>query len=391
MISSRSSHILYGLMLFVMIARHTLYLEELLLVDRVLSILRFAFVPICIYLLVKNKTRTTRLDWGMVLYGCIILYSSIDHHILFADIVPFISTALDIFIIWTILRTFFANNDDFPIKALIISLSFLIYLNFVLLLLFQNGIWEGKEIDDANRYLLGGNYNQMGKAFILAIALNSIYTHRNAQLKKNLILLSVISVVSLLLVGSKTSTVGVIILISFTLLPTSKLRSAGLLAFAIVYCVFQVSVVLQGGEVTNPYVVDFVENVLHKDMTFTYRTDIWYQSVLSIAHSPVIGYGYQSPEWYEQEIGGVMPHNYVLSVLMKGGIVLLLCAIANILLAYRQYRIHNNYTHQILFITLFILLFMQLFEVYSFLIVAILFTCLSYIHLLDPNDKTTAV
>lgn len=391
MISSRSSHILYGLMLFVMIARHTLYLEELLLVDRVLSILRFAFVPICIYLLVKNKTRTTRLDWGMVLYGCIILYSSIDHHILFADIVPFISIALDIFIIWTILRTFFANNDDFPIKALIISLSFLIYLNFVLLLLFQNGIWEGKEIDDANRYLLGGNYNQMGKAFILAIALNSIYTHRNAQLKKNLILLSVISVVSLLLVGSKTSTVGVIILISFTLLPTSKLRSAGLLAFAIVYCVFQVSVVLQGGEVTNPYVVDFVENVLHKDMTFTYRTDIWYQSVLSIAHSPVIGYGYQSPEWYEQEIGGVMPHNYVLSVLMKGGIVLLLCAIANILLAYRQYRIHNNYTHQILFITLFILLFMQLFEVYSFLIVAILFTCLSYIHLLDPNDKTTAV
>lgn len=393
MISSKQSHILYGLMLFVLIARHTLYLEELLLVDRTLSLstLRFTFIPFCIYLLIKNKNKTTLLDLGMVLYGCIILYSSIDHHILFADIVPFISTALDIFIIWTILRTFFANNDDFPIKALIISLSFLIYLNFVLLLLFQNGIWEGKEIDDANRYLLGGNYNQMGKAFILAIALNSIYTHRNAQLKKNLILLSVISVVSLLLVGSKTSTVGVIILISFTLLPTSKLRSAGLLAFAIVYCVFQVSVVLQGGEVTNPYVVDFVENVLHKDMTFTYRTDIWYQSVLSIAHSPVIGYGYQSPEWYEQEIGGVMPHNYVLSVLMKGGIVLLLCAIANILLAYRQYRIHNNYTHQILFITLFILLFMQLFEVYSFLIVAILFTCLSYIHLLDPNDKTTAV
>lgn len=391
MISSRSSHILYGLMLFVIIARHTLYLEELLLVDRTLSTLRFTFIPFCIYLLIKNKNKTTLLDWGMVLYGCIILYSSIDHHILFANIVPFISTALDIFIIWTILRTFFANNDDFPIKALIISLSFLIYLNFVLLLFSPNGIWEGKEIDDANRYLLGGNYNQMGKAFILAIALNSIYTHRNAQLKKNLILLSVISVVSLLLVGSKTSTVGVIILISFTLLPTSKLRSAGLLAFAIVYCVFQVSVVLQGGEVTNPYVVDFVENVLHKDMTFTYRTDIWYQSVLSIAHSPVIGYGYQSPEWYEQEIGGVMPHNYVLSVLMKGGIVLLLCAIANILLAYRQYRIHNNYTHQILFITLFILLFMQLFEVYSFLIVAILFTCLSYIHLLDPNDKTTAV
>lgn len=392
MISSKQSHILYGLMLFVMIARHTLYLEELLLVDRVLSVLRFAFIPVCVYLLVKNKKQTTLLDWGMVVYGCIILYSSLYHHILFADIVPFISTTLDIFIIWTILRTFFANNDDFPVKALTISLSLFIYLNFILLLLFPNGIWEGKELDAAPRFFLGGNYNQMGKAFILAIALNSIYTHRNAQLKKNLILLSAISVISLLLVGSKTSTVGVIILILFTLLPSAKLRSAGLLAFVIVYCVFQVTIVFQGNEVTNHYVVDFVENVLHKDMTFTYRTDIWYQSVLSIAHSPVIGYGYQSPEWYEQEIGGVMPHNYVLSVLMKGGLILLLCTISNVLLAYRQYRKHNNYTHQILFITLFVMLFMQLFEVYSFAITAILFTCLSYIHLIDErNDKTTAL
>lgn len=389
--STKQSRILYGLMLFVIIARHTLFLENLLIVDRVSSILRFSFVPICIYILIHNKTRTTLLDWGMLLYGGIILYSSIYHHISFADLIPFISRTLDIFIIWAILRTFFANQDDFPIKALIISLSLLIYLNFILLLIFPDGIWEGKELGDNSHYLLGGNYNQMGKAFLLAIALNSIYVHRNAKLKKNFILLSVICIASLLLVGSKTSTVGIIILILFTLIPSSKLRSAGLFILVLFYCIFQITIVLQGNEVTNTYVVDFVENTLHKDMTFTYRTDIWHQSVLSIAYSPIIGYGCQSKEWYEQEIGAIMPHNYVLSLLMIGGFILLICAVLNLLLAYRQYRRYNDYTHQILFITLFVLLFMQLFEVYAFAITAILFTCLSYIHLLKTYDKATTL
>lgn len=391
MTHSKQSHILYVIVLIVILARHTLYLDEIPILRFTFSALHYAFVFVAIHLLIHNRIKTTLLDWGMVAYGAILFFSSIYNHIAFIDFGPLIGTTIDIFIVWTILRSFFVNKDIFPIKAMILILSSFIYINFVLLLLFPNGLWHLTDFDRNSAYLLGGNYNQMGKAFLLSLLLNTIYTHKTKQLRSNLIISSIVILISLYLVGSKTSMLGISVFLLFAILPSRKLRSIALVTFIAAIMIFQCTIVFSGEEITNQRIVHFVEDVLHKDMTFSDRTNIWYQSVLTIADSPIIGYGMQNKEWYEQEIGSMMPHNYVLSVLMRGGFVLLICAILNILLAYRQYRKHKTFSHQIIYITLWVFLFMMLVEVYSFLIMSIMFICLSYIHLLEPNEEPTTL
>ena len=75
-------------------------------------------------------------------------------------------------------------------------------------------------------------------------------------------------------------------------------------------------------EIDNNFAVWFVEDVLKKDMTFTNRAHVWIESVILFLDSFWVGYGIQPPEWFDSHFGVLSAHNFILTMLLKGGVVL---------------------------------------------------------------------
>ena len=148
----------------------------------------------------------------------------------------------------------------------------------------------------------------------------------------------------------------------------------------------------------------FVEHVLKKDMTFSFRTHVWDAAKRLIERQPVVGYGEHDDQWYQLELDGLTTHNLVLHILLKGGwvclsaFILLLLAVHLRLL--RRYVLRSSLhpftpspVHRdVAFILLFALwtyLFMQIFEVYTFYTLSMLFiyaSCLSYLLPEQPEN-----
>lgn len=67
-----------------------------------------------------------------------------------------------------------------------------------------------------------------------------------------------------------------------------------------------------------------VENVLKKDSTFTSRTILWGKTLNLIYNAPLTGYGYISAASYQELFNNMFytsPHNFVLSLLLNGGVI----------------------------------------------------------------------
>lgn len=323
---------------FILIGFCTLYLDAMPIVDKLFSLLRLGVSALVFAQFFAHRTK---LGWFVLLMACywaFVLYTTRLHH---GHIVGVISYGITILALFISMQKDLEINPVGTMKTLCNIFSFFIYANFITLLLFPNGIWM---TEDGNaRFLIGGNYNQMGGFIIVGLTTNLAYYHMNPYAKRSsLFLLFSIALLTVTLVGSQTSTVGVAALLLFVLAPTEKIRKLGFVAMIVLYFIFQHLTVFSLTEYSeNSYFGKFITQGLKKDLTFTERTTIWRSTQLMIIKSPVIGYGRQDEEWHYANIDGMMPHNWVLTLLLKGGVVLL--GIFVIIMIYcMRCSIHNH-------------------------------------------------
>ena len=172
-------------------------------------------------------------------------------------------------------------------------------------------------------FLLGGNYNQTGPRLLCALVANVICLKYSKWFWVNLIPLTVVSLAMLFMVQSMTALVGLLLFLIFCLLPSqrfSRLCITGMLC-AVIF--FQVFVCFNGkGIENNEYATWLVVDVLGKDITFTYRTDLWDAAMRLFTESPLLGYGLPTTEWYYSNLASfaIGPHNLILGLMLFGGI-----------------------------------------------------------------------
>ena len=121
--------------------------------------------------------------------------------------------------------------------------------------------------------------------------------------------------------------------------------------------------------IENSYVVYFIEDVLHKDLTFSGRVSIWIEAVDMISRSFLFGYGMRSMEWYDFHFNALTPHNFIISLFLKGGIVIFLLFALLVGVAVNRARIYNNNIIDIVMMSSCILLLMMTMETYPIFIV----------------------
>lgn len=278
-------------------------------------------------------------------------------------------TLMNVMIFLLLGTKYWTQDMRSSLKGLIYIFSALVYINAVLLILYPEGLWEDPNwVDRGNptRYLFG-NQNQTGFVCFLAIATQCIYTFAYKKGYFNLILLTIISLVSVLFLGSMTSAIGIFLMMAFMLCNRLfKYPKGWLIAFAVIYTLLFTFIVWYGNDIEQiKWATAFVEDTLSKDTTFSKRTVIWANAVDWIKESPLVGYGIQNAEWNDDHLEGSGAHNLLVMLLLNGGFVFCLSFLYIVIYAVREaLTVHSKATTAAV-MSLCVLLVMAFFETYS--------------------------
>ena len=255
------------------------------------------------------------------------------------------------------------------LKGLIYIFSALVYINAVLLILYPEGLWIDPEwVGRGNpaRYLFG-NQNQTGFVCFMTIAMQCIYTVAYNEGRSNLILLIIISLTTVLFLGSMTSAVGIFLMAAYIVCHRFFQKpKIWLIVFAALYTLMFIFIIWYGNDIEHiKWATIFIEDTLSKDTTFSNRTIIWANAVDLIKESPLTGYGIQNTEWNDEHLEGSGAHNLVVMLLLNGGFVFCLSFVYIVVYAIREaLTVHSKVTTAAT-ISLCVLFVMAFFEAYN--------------------------
>ena len=300
--------------------------------------------------------------------------------------------------IWLMLliMRYYRHRMDMVIKCFTVAFTVCVLINFVHLVTHPL-LWLVDDYKDATGYLFGNNYNQMGCRMMVALASNVLCLRYSRIWLINFIALAIVIIASLAMVGSMTSLSMILVFLVCCLVPTSKLRMTAICGLFVVFLLFQIFVVFNGrGLENNGLAVYIVEDVLKKDLTFTYRTHMWESALKIIEESPIWGWGFADADWFKANMSAfaIGPHNFILSILIHGGVILLsiyimICSkVVKTIMPYLKIK-----NMQLLLLAVACLWVMSLFEMYPYTIMFYALALLYYSHYVyadaDKSNLTT--
>lgn len=322
--------IILFVVMFILFVQTMLVLDFMPMLDVLFSGLRVLVFCYLFYFYVRHFY-FTKLEYVLLLYAIFVgtvsfLYSEQKTSFIFQFIN--ITTLLIIF-------KFFDFRDI--LKCAVIILSSFAYLNFLLTLISPSAHFyiEGKAV-----FLLGRNYNSMGPVLLAAVITNAFYFYVTYKLFFNLVLVSIVSFVTVVVMGSMTSAVGIGLTIFFIIFAKLKGSRLALKVYFVFVLLFNFILLYMQMEIDNNYVVWFVEDVLGKDMTFTDRARVWLEAVDLISESLWVGYGIQPTEWFDYHFKVLSAHNFILTMLLKGGVVLISIFVVILIVCVRNANKH---------------------------------------------------
>ncbi|MGM9838200.1 MAG: O-antigen ligase family protein [Paludibacteraceae bacterium] len=275
----------------------------------------------------------------------------------------------------------FKNN----LHILAIVFSCLVYTNAILFVLYPEGLWIDEEWTGdglgSNVRFLFGNYNQTGIVILLALFIQGAYVLSNNRGRWNMILLMFVGIGTVIAMGSMTSAIGISLFAIYYCFRNVVKRPRGLvITFLIIYALCFIGVVWNGHSIEDiSFLMNFIENTLHKNATFSNRTNLWAAAVELIKAKPIIGYGDMPIDWMLTNLGGSGPHNLWLMLLLHGGVVLCGLFVWIVFRVFHTLFKCNQPIHYLAAVCICIMLLQSLFEVYTivilFFILLVAYSC----------------
>ena len=256
------------------------------------------------------------------------------------------------------------------VKTIFIHSEICIYLNFLSILIFSNGMisTSNAAYGATKEWFLGSNHFFF-YWLIIGVCISFIYREIGGK-KIRCNTLIICSLVMQFIQGSKTGLVGICVLVLLICFPLrKKIVKPHLLVVTYVICAVLI-VVINDTAFLEPFIV----GVLNKDLTFNGRILIWNNALNYIEHNLVLGGGLHNAVasakilglsqagtvW----IGATHCHNQILQIAFIGGLfALFLFLMAYFLTLRKLLKKINNRVAYILFCSLFCILLMGTTEV----------------------------
>ena len=247
-------------------------------------------------------------------------------------------------------------------KVLYRTLYVLIFINFLTILLYPNGMYA--TIYYSTNWFLGYDNTHI---CIFLPALMLMLINQNITKKKSFmdILLICFITYSVFYCFSANSVVVYTIILIYIIFHNklNKINALNVKNYIILYlAMFFGLVIFRIQEIFSWFIV----NVLNKTITFTGRTSIWDRVILLIKKKPILGYGKEKIEVVISKLGHKSyshAHNTILDILYKGGFISLLIMSYIIYICAKELKKYqHNKISKIVGITLFCFFIMSLFE-----------------------------
>lgn len=328
------------------------------------------------FLLIAYQKTVTLTDLFVLVFLAVILLSS------FANGTDFKNWTYQSLSICCIYFTFnFYHERLHPlIIGLALGFSAAVFIQLYQLII-QPEIWKIPDQKELSTYILGGNYNQMGIRLLLTLVLDMLCIKISRWFYLLLIPCIVLSIAIPLMVGSMTAVTCIILFLLICAVPSRRIRLNGIAGIFIAVILFQVLVCFNGkGIENNELMVWFIEDVLGKDITFTYRTYMWDSALETIIQSPLIGHGYPSKDWYLANMSSfaIGPHNIILAILIYGGLVALLLYLFFLIRSSALLRATQDYCSDVILAGIAVACIMMLMEVYPMNLIFTFFAVAEY-------------
>lgn len=225
-------------------------------------------------------------------------------------------------------------NIDEMLHVIFMILATLTFLNFILLIIYPKGLPFASLYTQARNplYFLGQDngivYNLLsllGINYILAVKnysilkVNLLLNDKILKITPRIFFFNVICLLTMMIVGSATGTMMVLLFIMMLQFSTFIKRKHNIWPLIAIYFSFFLSVIVFGK--SNPLIAE-VTNLLGRDAGFTGRSLLWENSLELISQKPLFGWGNNAeiiPIW-----GNFFSsHNQLLDVAARGGLLAL--------------------------------------------------------------------
>lgn len=246
-------------------------------------------------------------------------------------------------------------------------------------------MWMFEEVKESSGYLLGGNYNQMGGYLLVTFVLNMLCNKFGKKFLFMTVPMYIVCLAVPVIVGSMTALTCLALFAVISIVPKNIQRWIIYPLFGSIL-LFQIVVCFNGKGIDSyDWAVWFVEDILHKDVTFTERTTMWASALKIIPDSILIGFGYPDKEWYLSNMSSfaIGPHNMLLAMLIYGGVIGLFLYVILLGHAIKSVVEENNRLSNMILGAIAIVCTMLLMETYPLPVVMMLFVLAEYY----PNIK----
>ncbi len=215
--------------------------------------------------------------------------------------------------------------------------------------------------------------------YALGLTISSIFYYINKDKVSliRLIILWTIIVISTIKAWSATCVVAIFVFF-IVLLLSLKLKICNIVTYIATYLASFIGIVMFNVQ----YLFSFIiVDILHKDPTLTLRTYVWDHYKNVIAKSPIIGYGYNAIDLYdERQKKSLYAHNHVLQEIYNGGIIMYLVYIWFVIFpAIKLWKNRDNKLSKVLSAIIFSILVHGLCESLSTVIYAFIFCLIYYV------------
>lgn len=291
----------------------------------------FAIVAF-ITLFIKYICRIKKKDhfcliWILAFYGWILFSSIINNKSIIEYVNKFSSQmALCMFFLYHINKN---KRELFQASKI---LDAYIFINLATILLFPNGLYSS-QVHTENWFL--GYKNPQIRTILPIICFSIIRSYEEKDsIGLYQLFIFLLSLVTTILNKSATSLLVLVIffalVLSFVVLKKRVPHFFSLNKMCGIISIISIAIVAFNIQYVFSYII---ENILERNLTFTSRTRIWPIAINRFLSNPIIGYGAITSNDFSGFFGRWIvshPHNYLLYIVMSGGIILFLILLLGI-------------------------------------------------------------
>lgn len=315
-------------------------------IDNIVLVWKILIVAFHAFLSIANRRKTDRLLLAVILCN---VYMIIPTFLNDGYYIKFFGYFIDsVGLIFVIRRLAYRYQDEL-LSGVKIFCRIMIYINFILLIIFPQGVYVINNGYITTRYLFLGLDNQA--AILLITFMIIIYAIERRQCNKLRFMFWLdffAFFVSTVLIWCGTEIVGILVFVLAMIYQKVTKRVVSINhCIYILFGLFAFVILFHGFSLFSGFIVSF----LGKDMTLSGRTLIWSNGIQEWLKYPLLGHGYQDTEALITfgNIQGYVrgAHNQVLSFLLHGGVVFVLLYVILFKTAHKAVYLlkKNNFTN----------------------------------------------